>query len=96
MKKKNKNVHTTIVNKMKDIETQTMEIAKSKDITYYGKIDFQLIGCKYFNRGNGCRRGETCWFSHKERTPEEKVCHFWLGKCRYADNICRSGQHRKA
>ena len=31
---KNKNVNTAIVNKMKDIETQTMEIAKSKDITY--------------------------------------------------------------
>ena len=36
---------TSIVNKMKYIETQTMEIAKSKDITYYGKIDFQLLGC---------------------------------------------------
>ena len=36
---KNKNVNTAIVNKMKDIETQTMEIAKSKDIlTFMGTL----------------------------------------------------------
>ena len=90
---KNKRFNSTIVTEKKEMETQTVEEANSKDNNYYGKIDFQFIACKYFNKGNGCRRGETCWFSHKEKMSEEKVCHFWLGKCRYADSICRSGQH---
>ena len=94
----NKSVESTIVTKKKETETQTEEMKDSKDNTYYGKAKFQFIGCKYFNKGKGCRRGENCWFSHRERIFEETVCHFWSGKCRYADNVCRSkhhGQHRE-
>ena len=95
----NKGVDLNIVTEKKDTETQTVEMKDLNDNTYYDKNEFKFIGCKHFNKGRGCRRGEHCWFSHRERASEEKVCHYWLGKCRYADNICRSiqpGQHRQA
>ena len=82
----------------KESETQTDSMTKEvdlKDNTTVGKIKFQHIKCIYFYKGKGCRRGESCWFSHSERKSQEIVCHYWLeGRCRYSENFCRRGQHK--
>ena len=67
----------TRVTKNKDSYTQTESTVKmkySENNTSYGKTKFQHIECKYFYKGKGCRRGERCWFFHRERTIEEQVC----------------------
>ena len=92
-----KNVVDKVVTEMKESETQTEPTLKEEDSKYaasYGKVKFRHINCKYVYRGKGCKRGDSCWFSHSKR--EEIVCHYWLeGRCRYSENFCRSGQHEK-
>ena len=35
-------------------------------------IKYRRIECKYFYKGNGCRRGDSCWFSHSDRKKHMK------------------------
>ena len=97
--KYSKSITATIETEKKESETQTDSTWKevdSKDNTTAGKIKFQHIECIYFYKGKGCRRGESCWFSHSERKSQERVCHYWLeGRCRYSKKFSRSGKHKK-
>ena len=84
-----KNKYANIVTEKKESETQTKPIlqeGESKGYASYGILKFRHIKCRYFYKGKGCKRGDSCWFSHIET-----VCHYWLeGKCRYSENFCKS------
>ena len=83
--------------KKRDSETQTEAIPTEKELDKYGKTGkekFQYINCKYFYKGEGCKRGSYCWFSHDGSKTMEMYCPYWVdGRCRYAANFCRSGCH---
>ena len=90
---------STILIEKKESESQTeptVEVSASKDNMYNGNDKFKHIDCRYFYKGKGCRRGQKCWYSHNERTTEERVCFYWLeGRCRYTETFCRSGRHQR-
>ena len=62
-----------------------------------GKEKYKYINCKHFYKGQGCKRGSYCWFSHDVEKSMERYCPYWWdGRCRYAAGFCRSGKHRDA
>ena len=81
--------------KSKDTETQTEPThSENESNGRSGKEKYEHINCKYFVKGNGCKRGSYCWYSHKVEKVMERYCPYWWdGKCRYAAEFCRSGKH---
>ena len=68
--KYSKSLIATIEMEKKEPEKQTDSMWKevdTKDNTTVAKMKFQHIESIYFYKGKGCRRGESCWFSHSER-----------------------------
>ena len=82
-------------NKESETQTEAANIEKeSNSCGKSGKEKFKHINCKYFYKGNGCKRGSYCWFSHELEKSMERYCPYWWdGRCRYAAEICRSGKH---
>ena len=75
----------TKVTEKKESETQTEPTLRAEDSekdTTYGKIQYMNIESKYFYKGNGCRREDSCFLTVTERKKtDERVCHYWLEGC---------------
>ena len=100
MKDKESNVLKKNENsKKKNSEKQTETKYTEKESNYFGKSGkekYKYTNCKYFYKGQGCKCGSYCWFSHDVEKSMERYCPYWWdGRCRYAAEFCRSGKKRR-
>ena len=82
----NKNIDANIVTEKKESETQTEPILRREDSK--GDASYRILKlrqCRSFYKGKGCKRRDSCWFSHSEG-----VCHYWLEESfRCPKDLCR-------